>query len=96
MGTFYPKPTGGAGEVDIFEQLEDLVRDQLLIGQCKDRPLALLIKLALTEIQEDRPLFPNPLQEPVFYTEFKKWVRGGWAEAVIAEKAVSGTPGSGE
>jgi hypothetical protein len=64
------------------------VRDEVSARQGDDPILTLLIDLASVEITEQRALFPNPLDEPVFYRRyFKRWVSEGLNEAVAMTQA---------
>lgn len=67
--------------------MESVVKDAVIEGT-DDPILAILVDVVSTSIVEDRLLFPNPLDEPVFYHRyFSKWVREGLKEAVAIELA---------
>jgi hypothetical protein len=60
----------------------------MLTDHSDDPVLPLLIELATTSLLENRPLFPNPLHEPVFYRrDFRRWVENGLEELAAIEKA---------
>jgi hypothetical protein len=63
------------------------VNDAILTESTDDPVLALLLELAAIEIQEERPLFPNPLEEPLLYRQFKRWVKESLDEAVQLQQA---------
>ena len=45
-------------------------------GEIADASIGLIVELTVAAIQEDRPLFPNPIDEPIFYRRYiKRWVR---------------------
>ncbi len=61
-------------------ELEEAVKDFILTGE-GDGVLRLLVDLTAASITEERPLFPNPMEEPAFFRKwFKVWVREGLVE----------------
>ena len=55
--------------------MEEVVRS-CVTGEIPDAIIGLIVELTVAAIQEDRPLFPNLLDEPVFYRRYiKRWVR---------------------
>jgi len=56
--------------------MEADVKSAIYSGSAEDdRSLALLLGLTIDEVLDGRSLFPNPLEEPVFYKHyFKPWV----------------------
>lgn len=61
----------------------------MLTEHSDDPVLPLLIGLAVASITENRPLFPNPLEEPVLYQRyFRKWVEAGLEEAAKIHTAL--------
>ena len=56
--------------------MEEIVKESIYIGAVQDDPvLGLLLSLTMKEINTGRHLFPNPLEEPVFYARYiKPWV----------------------
>jgi hypothetical protein len=85
MGTRGPKRT----REERLEELEEAVNDAILAETTTDRVLSLLLELTITSITEERPLFPNPLDEPLFYKRhFRKWVEEGLREAADIQKAM--------
>ena len=72
-----PKSEDLAGRLG---ELEEVVKDYILTGG-GDPTLRLLVDLTAVSITEERPLFPNPLEEPAFFRKFfKVWVREGLQE----------------
>ena len=68
-------------------ELEEAVKDHILTGE-GDPSLRLLVELTAVSIAEERPLFPNPLEEPAFFRKFFKiWVREGLQERGKLEAA---------
>jgi hypothetical protein len=51
--------------------------NDIVYGEAVDDPvLESLLVMTLKEINEGRPLFPNPMDEPLLYGRyFKRWVR---------------------
>lgn len=69
--------------------MEEAVEEAMLTEHSDDPVLPLLIGLAVTSITENRPLFPNPFDEPVFYRRyFRKWVEDGLEEVSKIHKAL--------
>ncbi len=67
---------------EVFDELEEAVNDAIMSGQTDDRVLEILIDLTVTSEHQNRPLFPNVMDEPDFYRlYFKKWVLESLAEA---------------
>jgi hypothetical protein len=66
--------------------MENTVKDAITEGTT-DKTLSILLEVVRISITEDRLLFPNPLDEPVFYRRyFVPWVKEGLEEAkAIAE-----------
>jgi hypothetical protein len=85
MGTRRPKRT----REERLEELEEAVNDAVLTETTDDRVLAFLLELTITSLTEERPLFPNPLDEPLLYRRhFRKWVEEGLREATDIQKAM--------
>lgn len=58
--------------------MEAVVKESIYSGSVDDPSLALLLNLSAKEILSQRYMFPNPLDEPVFYSRyFKRWVEEG-------------------
>lgn len=61
------------------------VKDALLEGTTSDNVLGILISLTTKELTSGRPLFENPLDEPILYSRyFRPWVK----EALEALKKI--------
>lgn len=93
MGPAGPKPDDVDGDESSRErkltELEDAVNDAILTGRTEDIVLATLIRIVANSIDTERPLFPNPLKEPVFYARyFLPWVKAGVADAAEMQKAI--------
>ncbi len=89
MGARRPKlsieEAQGAKE-ELFAEIEENVNDAILTSHTEDTILALLIEITTVALVENRPLFSNPLDEPIYYRRFfKKWVQDGLNEAVKLE-----------
>jgi hypothetical protein len=71
-----------------------VVNDAMITGATEDPVLRLLIDLTVSSIVTGRPLFTNPLQEPMFYARhFQRWVQEGIEDAAQIEKVIEkGTP----
>ncbi len=70
-----------------YGELEEEVKDAILTGGTQDRVLDYLIGLTITSLAENRPLFANPIEEPVFYQEyFRRWVKEGVDEVQSIEQ----------
>ncbi len=76
----------------VLEELEDEVSDAILTGYTEDKVLKILIDVTTASVQSGRPIYENPLHEPIFYRWFKGWVAGGLEEAAALEKAMEGKP----
>ena len=75
MGAIGPKRIV---EFDEMALLAEAVNDAIITGHTNDEVLDLLLDITVVSITEGRPLFPNPLEEPVFYRRyFKEWVLEG-------------------
>ena len=67
-----------------------------MIEKTDDMVLKVLIELAVVSLDEERPVFPNPLDEPVLWRKFKRAVKLARDEARAAkseiEKAIPDMP----
>lgn len=66
------------------------VEDAMLTGATTDPILAILIDLVLSSDHVGRPLFPNPLDEPILYRHFRQAVADGIESLRKIEKAKAG------
>lgn len=57
--------------------MSDAVEEAILTKVTSDPVLAVLIDITLASIQENRPLFPNLMDEPILYRHFKEAVSRG-------------------
>ncbi len=97
MGTAAPKrfeisdpEVWGRERIDLIE-MEEHVKDAILTDEFSDLVLLRLVDLTITAIQEERPLFPNLLEEPAFYRKnFRLWVREAMEERKALEQAQEG------
>jgi hypothetical protein len=65
--------------------MEEAVRN-CVHGEVTDAVLGLIVELIVTSLQAERPLFPNPLDEPIFYRRYlKRWVE----EELEQEQAIA-------
>ncbi|GEM_PF-1278987 len=72
MGASGPKRRLGPAELLAMEEAVHAA-----IEECRtsDRVLDTLLEVTITSLLENRPLFPNPLDEPLMYRlYFRKWV----------------------
>jgi hypothetical protein len=61
---------------ELMLDMQLAVKDALYEGGTEDRVLASLVLMCLKEINTGRPLFENPMDEPILYTRyFKPWVQ---------------------
>lgn len=89
MGTEPPKSEDDPGKgriADLLEELEDAVKDAILTTT-DDPILSILLEITLNSLVTHRPLFDNPLEEPIFYRRhFVKWVEEGLQERAKTEE----------
>jgi len=79
-------------EIDLVE-MEETVKDAILVGSFDDLALLRLVEVTTASIQEDRPLFTTILAEPAFYRKyFVRWVREALEEKHALLKAQSKDP----
>lgn len=65
--------------------MEEDVKD-CFHGEVSDVTLGMIVNLTVASLFENRPLFPNPLEEPYFYkTYIKTWVR----EEIDMDRAIA-------
>lgn len=70
--------------------MEEYVKDAIITNEFTDLCLLRLVELTIYSIRNDRPLFPNPLQEPAFYRKyFRQWVD----EAIEEKRVISEAQG---
>lgn len=56
--------------------MEVAVKDAIFEGASDDQVLLVLLSLTMRELSSLRPLFPNPLDEPILYSRYlKPWVQ---------------------
>jgi len=69
--------------------MEDTIKDAITFNDLHDDPvLVTLINITLNSINSKRPLFDNPLHEPVLYSRyFNKWVKEALEERNQLDKA---------
>jgi hypothetical protein len=89
MGACTPKSTDDLQQLnDLLAEMEDVVKDAILTGEVTDIVLSNLIEITTYSKVSDRPLFSDPLVEPVFYRRyFSRWVVEGLEERMKADKA---------
>ena len=67
--------------------MEEAVHDAILTGTTTDPALAILIEVTITSISEQRPIFFEPLNEPLMYRRyFKRWVADSLDELAKIEQ----------
>jgi hypothetical protein len=87
MGTCGPKSPGGddveetSRYEDLLADIEEAVEEAILSGQTKDHVLASLLEVTIISTRDGRPLFPNPLDEPILYRQFQRMVASALGEA---------------
>ena len=66
---------------ELLAELEDQVKDAVLIGQSSDSVLDHILMIVVNSIQTGRDLYNNPLEEPAFYQLYlRRWVEEGIEE----------------
>jgi hypothetical protein len=83
VGPGRPKRSVG----DIYNEMAEAVNDAIITGVSNDPILDILIDVVATSVIEDRHIFPNPLDEPLLYREFRTWVKEGLEDAAQIELA---------
>ena len=66
--------------------MEAAVSDAFTLKTTDDPVLAILIQIATVSVNENRPVYPNPLHEPVLWRHFRRWVANGSAAAAKIDK----------
>ena len=66
--------------------MEEAVSDAFTLKITDDPVLAILIQIATVSVNENRPVYPNPLHEPVLWRHFRRWVVNGIAAAAKIDK----------
>jgi hypothetical protein len=74
--------------------LEEATNDAILTGSTDDIVLKTLIDLAAYSLEQERPLFPNPLDEPILYRRFSCWVIDGLRELKKASEILESSQAS--
>lgn len=72
-----------------MEELEDAIVEVLITERAPDPELRWLIRIAFVSIYEKRPVFPNPLDEPVLFGKFIGMVKEGLEDARSAQEEIS-------
>ena len=81
MGTGPPK------SAELFEELEDEVKDAIVTGITEDRVLDQILLIVINAIQTGRQLYSNPLEEPAFYQKYlRRWVDEGLEELMKVKR----------
>jgi len=70
LGTCRPKRDVEA----VLQDMEAAVSDAFTLKTTDDPVLAVLIQIATVSVNENRPVYPNPLHEPVLWRHFRRWV----------------------
>ena len=76
MGASGPKSMDGGREEGIsphqslLDQMEEKITDAILSGSTDDFFLGLILEITIPLVRQKRPLFQNPLDEPVLYKHF--------------------------
>ncbi len=77
--------------------MEEHIKDAILANEFTDLVLLRLVELTLSSIQEERPLFPGLIEEPVFFRKyFHLWVSEALEEKKAMEQARAVDPFTGE
>lgn len=73
--------------------MEEHVKDAILTNEFTDLVLLQLVELTIYSIRNDRPLFPNLMQEPTFYRKnFRQWVVEAMEEKRVMDEAQDRNP----
>jgi hypothetical protein len=79
VGAGQPKRLDGEDGLTPFEallaEMDDAVGDAVISGATHDPVLAALIDITIASIREDRPLYPDLLDEPILYRHFRGFVK---------------------
>jgi hypothetical protein len=81
VGAGGPKRVDGdeTGGISPFEALlnhrESAVSDVVLGGPTSDPMLVALLELTITSIRDERPVYPNLIDEPILFRHFRRFVR---------------------
>jgi hypothetical protein len=71
----------------LFSDLEDEVKEAIAAGT-RDVILNMLLEVTMASLVDERPLFANIIDEPLFYRRyFLPWVREGLQELRTIENA---------
>ncbi len=54
----------------LLDQMEEVITDAILSGSTDDFFLGLILEITIPLVRQKRPLFQNPLDEPVLYKHF--------------------------
>jgi hypothetical protein len=73
---------------ELYEELADEIHDAILMEFTEDRSLEWLLRLALVEILDRRPVFPNPMHEPVLWRKFVRWTEDALEDAKEVKKTL--------
>ena len=74
---------------DLLAPLENAVMDAVVDGIARDTVLILLIDLVTSSIYTHRPVYSNPLDEPLMYSYIHLWVTKGLEEREKASDMMS-------
>ena len=81
MGSNAPKSE------ELLAELEDKVKDAIIVGQSGDYVLDEILLIIINSIQTGRQLYSNPLKEPAFYQKYlRRWVDEGLEELAKINK----------
>ena len=74
---------------ELLAPLENAVMDAVVDGVSRDTILIILIDLIMSSIYSGRPVYSNPLDEPLMYTHMLTWVTRGMEEREKSSEIMS-------
>ncbi len=68
--------------------VEEIISDAAMLERTDDTVLKNLIELAVVSLDEERPVFPSPLDEPVLWRKFRTAVHYARSDAKKAKAEI--------
>ena len=70
---------------ELLDRMEEKISDAILSGATDDLFLGTLLEIVIPAIRQKRPLFQNPLDEPVLYQHFAQVTEEALADLMKVE-----------
>ena len=70
---------------ELLNRMEEKISDAILSGSTDDLFLGTLLEIVIPAIRQKRPLFQNPLDEPVLYQHFFQATEDALADLMKVE-----------